>query len=231
VACIQANTQGRKIMHNYLCFICLMLTLTAACSAPAQAPTKSQLTESEAVDEEEENHEEEDDHEAGDEHREFDSHEHGTAELTIAWIGNEVAIELQTPAFNIVGFEHAPTSEAERELLDESLAALQAGNLLLIRDPEAECNVIEATVHAEMEEEEETAETHDETEAESHSDIEVVYHFQCQQPDRIESLDASELFAYFPNFEQLHAQWVSETEQSAKELTPQDPRLPLRQDG
>jgi hypothetical protein len=221
------------MMFRHLYLICLLFGVTAACTTTTQEPTSSQLTEIEEITEEEEEHEAEAEHDPEDEHeedgnqREHGAHEHGIADLTIAWSGNELAIDLQTPAYNILGFEHIPDSEAEQELLEESLATLQEGSLLLILASDADCAVTEATVHTDLLEEEHTVKETD-TQEEAHSDIEVAYHIQCQEPGKIESLDTSELFAHFPNFEQLHAQWVSDTQQSAKNLTPADPLLSFK---
>ena len=176
--------------------------------------------EEEHGDDHEDDHEADGDHQAAGEHREHRSHEHGAAELMIAWSGNDLAIDLQTPAYNVLGFEYAPTTEAEQALLDESVTALQADDLLQF-SPEANCMLTSATVETEL-----ADEAHeDEEEAETHSDIDVSYNIQCQQPDNLESLDVSRLFAQFPNFAGLRAQWVSDIQQSAKELTPDDPVL------
>ena len=219
-------------MFRYLLIICLLL-VTSACSP---ATTESQPVESEetSAEEQEDNHDEDnddhdehedvdehDDHDDEDEHddhddddnREHGAHEHGAAALTIAWSGNELAIDLETPAYNVVGFEYAPTSEEDIEVLDESVAALEAGNLLQF-SPEADCIITTAVVETEMSEAE--AE-------ETHSDIDVTYSVVCQTPDKLESLDASGLFTRFPNFEALQVQWISDTQQSATEITADNP--------
>jgi hypothetical protein len=162
---------------------------------------------------------EEEGHEEGDEHRELGAHEHGVAELTIAWSGGEMAIDLHTPAFNVLGFEHAPASDEEEGFLTESVAALEAGNLLL-PNAEAECTLVSANVQAELAEEGHEEEAQEE---ETHSDIDVSYNLACVQPDKIASLDASALFAQFPNFEGIQVQWISDTQQSAATLTPDNP--------
>jgi hypothetical protein len=83
---------------------------------------------------------------------------------------------------------------------------------------EADCTVTSAVVETELSESahEEGEEEHEE---ETHSDIDVAYAVQCQNPDALESLDASGLFVRFPNFEALQVQWISDTQQSATELT------------
>ena len=244
-------------MYRNLLAICLAIMFTAACVPAASDRARPQSTD--AAKASETTHEEEDDHgdedadehgfeegEYGDddieqhehddedqgagEHRDLGAHEHGAAELTIAWSGSEMAIDLQTPGHNVLGFEYAPTSEEEQALLAASVAALEAGNLLQ-PNPDAECRLVSAhvqtglTEEAHDDEEEHDGEEHDE---QVHSDIDVSYNLACQQPDSIESLDASALFAQFPNFEDIQVQWISDTQQSATILTPDNPSLSFK---
>jgi hypothetical protein len=160
------------------------------------------------------------------------AHEHGAAELTIAIVGGEIAIDLQTPAFNVLGFEYAPASEEEKTLLSESVAALEAGNLLQF-DPNAGCTLVKADVDSELLGTDHDDEEHadgdagdpDEHGDDVHSDVTAAYIFNCAQGDEIRSLDANALFAQFPNFEAIQVQWLSETQQSAATLTPEEPVL------
>ncbi|MDX1414433.1 MAG: DUF2796 domain-containing protein [Candidatus Promineifilaceae bacterium] len=232
-------------MFRYWLFFCLLLIISSACSPAASEATAPQPVDSEEVsmdDHDEEQHEEhDDDHEEthdedhdgdheheeqgeAEEHREHGAHEHGAAIMTIAWSGNELAIDLETPAYNVVGFEYAPTSAEEIALLDESVAALEVGDLLQL-SPEAECTVSSAVVKTDLKE---AAHEEDGGAAETHSDIDIAYAVQCQNPDDLESLDANGLFVRFPNFEVLQVQWISDTQQSASELTPDDPVVLLR---
>lgn len=222
-----------------------LLILATACtqgtsdraSQQTENSTESAETEHEEADDHKEEsqsdtedaHEDEHEDEHGDEdengRRELGAHEHGAAELTIALSGNEVAIDLQTPAFNVLGFEYAPASDEEKALLDESIAVLESGSLLQINS-DAECTLVSATVHADVAQEEESEDASDETthsdDETTHSDIEASYTLECEQSDNIASLDVSGLFDAFPNFEDIDVQFISETQQSATELTPDD---------
>jgi hypothetical protein len=225
-------------MVRFLLFFSLLLVFAVGCSQATFETTESQTTENETNPaehpEHSESHEDEDEHdhaqeeahehEEDDDHRQHGAHEHGAATLTIAWSGNDLAIDLQTPAYNILGFEYVPNSDEEQTVFEESVAILETDELIQL-SPEANCALITAVVQTELAEEmHEDGEEH-EDEEDTHSDIDVAYSVQCQNPDKLESLDASELFVHFPNFEMLHAQWVSDTNQSAKNLTPEDPTL------
>ncbi|MCP5098889.1 MAG: DUF2796 domain-containing protein [Chloroflexi bacterium] len=221
-------------MLKYFLLMGLLLISAAACTTTAAEETTPQIIESEEAHEDEHDEDNHDDeHESDEAFRDHDAHEHGAAELMIAWSGNELAIDLQTPAYNVLGFEYAPASDAEKALLEERVEILEAGTLLQF-SPDANCTLIAASVETELDEEHE--DTHEDKEAEHeeheddevHSDIAASYNVQCEQPDKLESLDVSKLFSQFPNFEDLRAQWISDTAQSAKALTADDPVLTLK---
>lgn len=233
-------------MLKYILLISLLLVASVACTAPSPQPqTMAQETQEPEHDDHSDDHDDHDgddhdnDHDGDDhdedseehsddhdeeDHREHEAHEHGAAELMIAWSGNELAIDLQSPAYNVLGFEYTPSTDAEKTLLDESISTLEGGEFLQF-SPDASCTIVSAAVETELTEEahegEEVSEAHEgEEDEETHSDIDVTYNIQCEQPDNLDSLDVSMLFAQFPNFEDLRVQWISDAEQSAASLTP-----------
>ena len=62
----------------------------------------------------------------------------------------------------------------------------------------------------------------------SHSEITASWLFVCDDPDDIDEVDLTQLFTGFPSFEDIDAQWISESEQSSAELSPSAPTLSLR---
>ena len=182
-----------------------------------------------------EKHEHEHDHEK----RQHDAHVHGIAALNLALEGQEVHVELDSPAANLVGFEHAPSSEADHAALDKAVATLKDGDRLFRFNAEARCRMEKADVTSALldEEHDEHADKHSsdhdqekkdghdhekhEDEEEVHSDIEAAYHFECNQPGKLTQLTV-ELFEAFPGTEKLNVQYVIESKQGAAELTPAD---------
>ncbi len=185
-----------------------------------------------------------DDHEHAheQEHRQHDAHVHGIAELNVALEGREVHVELDSPAANIVGFEHAPSSETDHAALDKAVATLKDGDRLFRFNDEAGCRledarVASALIEGEHEEhgdqhsgkhahEEKGGDEHDqheqEHEGEVHSDIEAAYHFECAEPGKLKQL-AVKLFEAFPSTEELNVQYVIEDRQGGAELTASNP--------
>jgi hypothetical protein len=187
-------------------------------------------------------------HDHDQKHRQHDAHVHGIAALNLALEGEEVHIELDSPAANIVGFEHAPSSEADHAALDKAVATLRKGDQLFIFNKETGCRMEKAMVtsalleeehddhdekHSDHHDHEEKGEHghekhdheehgHEEHEGEeTHSDIEVVYHFNCDHPGKLTQLTV-ELFEAFPATEELNVQYVIESKQGARELTAKD---------
>jgi len=146
-------------------------------------------------------------------HRQHGAHVHGIAALNLALEGQEVHIELDSPAANTVGFEHAPSSEADHSALDKAVATLKDGDRLFRFNAEAGCRMEKAGVTSAL--------LSGEHEGETHSDIEAAYHFECAQPGKLTQLNV-ELFEAFPGMEKLNVQYVVESKQGAAQLTPAD---------
>lgn len=79
-----------------------------------------------------------------DEHREHAAHEHGHGTLDIVVEGEELVMELRIPGVNVVGFEHAPRDDAEREAVRQALVPFGDAASLFALPAEAECEVEEA---------------------------------------------------------------------------------------
>ena len=63
--------------------------------------------------------------------RELGAHEHGAALLGITLDGERLYVDLDTPADNVLGFEHAPSSDAQRETLAAARRELESGALFV----------------------------------------------------------------------------------------------------
>ena len=74
-------------------------------------------------------------------HREHDPHEHGHGALDIVLEGEELVAELRIPAVNVVGFEHAPRDDTEREAVREAVARFSNAAAVLVPAEEAECEI------------------------------------------------------------------------------------------
>jgi len=164
------------------------------------------------------------DHHHDHEHRQHDAHVHGIAALNLALEGQEVHVELDSPAANIVGFEHAPSSGADQAALDQAVALLKNGDRLFRFNEGADCRMESVKVTSELLEKDHGEHEHDrhehkhEHEGETHSDIEATYHFECEAAGKLTQLSV-ELFEAFAGMHRLEVQYVIESKQGAAELT------------
>lgn len=69
------------------------------------------------------------------------AHVHGQAALEIAVDGDVVHIHLHSPLDSLVGFEHAPRNEKERQAIKALTARLHQADTLFVLTPEARCQV------------------------------------------------------------------------------------------
>ncbi|WP_428242354.1 DUF2796 domain-containing protein [Gynuella sp.] len=166
---------------------------------------------------------------AADEHRQHGAHEHGAAKLMLAQDGKDFQISLDTPAFNIYGFEHKPDNAQEKELVDNANALLKQGEELFLFPKDAQCSLQEASVETEQHEHGDEADEHehehgdeadeDEHEHGGHSDLNVAWHFSCAQPLEAKTLTLT-LFDAFDNLKDLDVEYLTDSGQGAVELSP-----------
>jgi hypothetical protein len=184
-------------------------------------------------------------------HREHGPHEHGVGSLTLVVEGNVAEIELESPAVNIVGFEHAPKDEAERTTLERAVATLKDGGRLFGFPTAAGCRLTESLVSSsllgdepEAEVDHEDHQAHDDAQAtqtphedgdhdaehehETHADLDADYRFECDDAARIDRVEVR-LFEAFPGTQRLRVQFATAKGQGGAELTAARPRIELDQ--
>ncbi len=163
-------------------------------------------------DDEDGDHDDED-HDDHDDDGGLGAHEHGSAELSVAWIDSDIVIDLVSPNQNVFGFEYEPETDEDIATEKERSETLMAEGIITV-NAEANCSLSEpASLAVERDG--------------NHSEVTVSWTFTCDSPDDIEELDLSGLFAEFPGFEDIDAEWVSATSQSSAELSPSEPTLTL----
>ena len=156
------------------------------------------------------------------------AHEHGVGTLSIAISVEQVEIILESPAANLVGFEHTARTDEEKQKLLAATQTLQAADQLFTLPDAAQCKLdnasINTTIDGSHDADHAEANTHHDADhaehaADSHSDIDVTWTYQCANAEAINSLGVK-LFSAFPNgFTKLNAEWVTDTGASAAQLT------------
>lgn len=147
-------------------------------------------------------------------------HEHGVVKLDVAVEGSRVSLLMDSPLANLVGFERAPRTDAERQRVDAAIAALQAAATLFRVDAAAGCTPGPVSLNASaLEGQQAGAEA-------GHADIDASYSFKCGKgvPNFIEV----RLFEAFPAVQRVDVQLVTNTGQAKRTLTRPATRLTLK---
>lgn len=156
-----------------------------------------------------------------DEHRHHDSHVHGVAEMNLAVDASSILIELNSPAANIVGFEHKPRDEDEHKRVEQAIQRLQEADSLFNFTDDARCQLDNADVVTELEhghdDHEHHGHDHDKSE-DAHSEFSARYHFSCESIDKLKQVEVK-LFDEFDGLEEVKAQVITPDVQSLEELT------------
>lgn len=84
---------------------------------------------------------------AAEDTRQMDAHVHGTGEVLIAIEGTTVAMDITVPGADIVGFEHAPGSDADRAAIDAALAQFADAFTLFTIEGDAGCTAVTTVNH------------------------------------------------------------------------------------
>lgn len=173
-------------------------------------------------------------------HASLGPHEHGVARLNAVLDGSSLALELESPAMNIVGFEHAANSDADKTTLAAARATLQKPLWLFNLPAAAKCNVADQGVESALftdqpvselegdDDDDDHADKPGATEAEHHhADIDAHYTLTCSNPGALKSLDLTRFFSTFPATRKIQAQLIGPNGQQGADVLPDDAHLSL----
>ncbi len=148
------------------------------------------------------------------ERRQLGAHQHGHGTMSIAIDGPLLIMELDVPAADILGFEHAPATAEEKAAAEQALAALRDPLSLFTPPAGARCQVQDADVALEPDP------------AAGHADFHAEYSIACATPGALTNL----VFAFFDRFrgaEALAVDVVTSRRQARFDVTRAAPRLDL----
>jgi hypothetical protein len=152
------------------------------------------------------------------------AHLHGTAQLTLALAGNTLEISLESPAANIVGFEHQATAEKHINAVKKAKASLEASGLFLFSG--SDCSLKQANVDMSSVIEQGRQHSYHDDYA-GHSEISANYSYECSMGEKLETLSV-DLISVFPAIETLEVMWLTDSQQGAMELTAKSKLIRIR---
>ncbi|MGN7743640.1 DUF2796 domain-containing protein [Pseudomonas sp. 22526] len=167
-------------------------------------------------------------HDHDHEHGSLGAHEHGVARLNAALDGQTLELELESPAMNLVGFEHAASTDADKAKVAAVRAQLEKPLALFSLPPAAGCVVAQQELESPLfgDKPEDHDEDHDKAKDANghehhheHSEIHAHYQFTCATPGALKSLDLASVFKTFPATQKIQVQLISPSGQQGVEAT------------
>jgi len=125
---------------------------------------------------------------AEEEHRELGVHAHGHGTFNIVLDGRILAMELQAPGMDIVGFEHAAQTDAQKTAIASARKTLGEPLNVVTLSASAGCRLESVNVELHGEHEENKA----------HSEFHAEYQLTCAALDKLTEI----AFPYFQQFKQ-----------------------------
>lgn len=166
--------------------------------------------------------------------REVAPHVHGEGKLAIAIEGSKVAMELEAPAKDIIGFEHAPKTAKQKKALAGAKARLGKGLELFRPSPEAQCvqtqakvDLVGLTKSSKKHNHAHDKHDHDHGDKDAHhAEFRVNYTYDCKSPAKLTSI-ALEYFSVFKGTEKLDISVIGPKGQTSVEASRDNPSIAL----
>lgn len=146
------------------------------------------------------------------------AHVHGVGELMVSVDGNILMLFLESPLDNLLGFEHMPSTDAQRAAVRAMAARLNDAGTLFV--PTAAANCVSWSVKLDSP----VLEPAKKTSGSGHADLDAEFVFRCQRPEALRGIDVK-LFEGFSNLRQLNVQVASPQGQTGATLSPQQPGI------
>jgi hypothetical protein len=151
------------------------------------------------------------------------AHQHGVARLDIGADPGQIVIALESPLDNLLGFERAPRTDAERKVAAKAIAKLKDGAALFRIDPAAACSLSSVELNSVPLKLGTAAPAGKD---EGHGDLDAEYTFNCTGTPAGHVEIA--LFDAFPRLQRLQVQAATAKGQASQTLKRPARRVELR---
>ena len=170
------------------------------------------------------------------------AHVHGLATLNLALENEVMEIHFESPAANVIGFEHKARSAKEKQAVEQTKTVLKSPKLMFSfvgTDCELKATTVDISEVVDSEHEHHShSENHSHSEHHKHSEhhnhssghhseIKSSYRFNCKDAGDLNYVSIG-LFELFPGIEKINVLWVTETKQGAELLAPGRNKISLR---
>ena len=176
--------------------------------------------------------------------RSAESHVHGGAVLSLVNENNTIIMELETPLYNLLGFEYEPKTQDERTHVSDVEARLSQPQNLIRFNADANCtyDTLESPVtlfETHMDEDEGQSDhghdddhiehgedDHDEDHDADHKDVILKYGLRCISPSKLKNVEVL-FFDDFPFFTALELVYLGPSQQMSADLSPSRTKVDL----
>ncbi|CAA2103315.1 DUF2796 domain-containing protein [Variovorax paradoxus] len=141
------------------------------------------------------------------------AHVHGQLKLDVAIDGPTVVIDMESPLDNIVGFERAPKTDAEKKAVEDAVAQLRSADKLFVVDPAANCKLGPVDLRSGAL----GLGNPDPAEPAGHADLDATFSFNCTNAAAAKFIDVN-LFGAFKGLRQIDSQIASAQGQFKRQL-------------
>lgn len=165
------------------------------------------------------------------EHGSLGAHEHGVARLNAVLDGQALELELDSPAMNLVGFEHMASSAADKAKVAAARKQLENPVALFNLPTAAGCKVSSQELNSPLFGDKPEADHDDDDDAtdgkgaaahehhHDHSEIHAHYQFTCATPSALSNLDLTQVFKTFPATQKIQVQLIGPSGQQGVDAT------------
>ncbi|MCM2361813.1 MULTISPECIES: DUF2796 domain-containing protein [unclassified Pseudomonas] len=172
-----------------------------------------------------------DEHDHDHEHGSLGAHEHGVGRLNAVLDGQALELELDSPAMNLVGFEHVATTAADKAKVAAARKQLENPAALFNLPKAAGCVVSSQELNSplfgdkpEADHDDDDDHDHDAKDGahehhHDHSEIHAHYQFTCATPTALSNLDLTQVFKTFPATQKIQVQLIGPSGQQGVDAT------------
>ncbi|PIB50885.1 DUF2796 domain-containing protein [Pseudomonas sp. 2995-1] len=170
------------------------------------------------------------DHDHDHEHGSLGAHEHGVGRLNAVLDGQTLELELDSPAMNLVGFEHVATTAADKAKVAAARKQLENPSALFNLPKAAGCVIssqeLNSPLFGDKPEADHDDDDHDHDAKDGahehhhdHSEIHAHYQFTCATPTALSNLDLTQVFKTFPATQKIQVQLIGPSGQRGVDAT------------
>ena len=170
------------------------------------------------------------DHDHDHEHGSLGAHEHGVGRLNAVLDGQTLELELDSPAMNLVGFEHVATTAADKAKVAAARKQLENPSALFNLPKAAGCVIssqeLNSPLFGDKPEADHDDDDHDHDAKDGahehhhdHSEIHAHYQFTCATPTALSNLDLTQVFKTFPATQKIQVQLIGPGGQQGVDAT------------